>query len=289
MRIRRAYIGWPCVHGSMYLVTATLSCHNSTVPPCRHVTRRPWHRVIIPPCHLSHRATCYQHVAPVAQWQLVRHRDTTVPPATNMLQPCRCITWCGPVQPPCHRVTWYTTVALLCHRSTWCATEILQCHLSTWCATETPPFFSATWCAIKTPQCHPARWCANETPPCLRSTCCAIEAPPWHRAAGPPPYRHPTSSYLRTPTHIAYFTTHLTAVNHTTVPSDIVSRNFTIWPVAKNSRDYCNGNCRRTISFPIIISQYYALHKSKINHNNLANKLENCSCFCLICCMKMSN
>ena len=110
-----------------------------------------------------------------------------------------------------------------------------------------------------------------------------------YRATVLAPYRHDTSTYLRTvTTHIAYFTTHLTAVNHTSVPSDIVWRNFTILIVAKNSQDYCNGIFRRTICIAIIISQYYAIRKSKINQK-FREWVRNCSCFRWICCMNMSN
>ena len=98
-------------------------------------------------------------------------------------------------------------------------------------------------------------WCAAVTP----------GAPPCHRTAVPAPYRHDTSTYIRTFTHLAYFTTHLTAVNHNSVHPDTVWRNLTIWYVAKNSHDYFTGFSRRTIRFPINISQYCAIGKSKIS------------------------
>ena len=95
---------------------------------------------------------------------------------------------------PCHRphrptVPHASNMRQLCRRATWCATVTPQCHLTTRCATEPPP-------------CHLATWCATETPPC-------------HSAALQPPYRQNKSAYFHTPTH-------LTAVNHTSVPLDIV-------------------------------------------------------------------
>ena len=145
--------------------------HRSFVSPCRHVTRRSYHRATIPPCHLLHR--------PI------------VPPATTMPPPCHC----------------------------------------------------ATWCATVTPRCH--------------------------HAAVPPPYRHDTWAYLSKPTHQAYFTTsngcksYLLTFWHW--------HNFTIWPVAKNSLDYFYGCSRRTMGFPINISQYCAIRKSKITDNEEMN------------------
>ena len=141
MRIRRAFIKWPCHYGSMHLVTTTAvrPFHCPSVFPCCHVIRSLCHRATITPCHLPH--------------------HPTVPPATNMPQPCCHETWCDTVTPPCHR-----------------ATSVQP---------GTQPYHCATWCATVPPG-----------------------RPPCHRAAVPPPYRHDTSAYLCTPTH-------LTAVNHT--------------------------------------------------------------------------
>ena len=175
MRKRRAYIGWPCVHGSMYQVTATFfvppfyrpsvpSGKQETVPQSYHSTLPP-----ATPCHLlptcrnrvavppgvppkHHRATCHQHAA-------------TVSP---------CYLW-RPVPPPCH------------HRAT---TVPPPCHQVTCCATVPPPCRRATWCAAETTSCHRATWCTTTTPPC-------------HCTVGLPPYRQDTSAYLRTPTHLA--------------------------------------------------------------------------------------
>ena len=107
-------------------------------------------------------------------------------------------------------------------------------------------------------------WCAAVTP----------GTPAWHlvrhRATVPSCHRHidTTSAYLHTPTHLEYFTTHLTAVNHNSVHPDTVWRNLTIWYVAKNSHDYLTGFSRRTKEFPLNISQYCAICKS----NAICNK-----------------
>ena len=100
----------PCTRLSPFVF-----CHYSTVSPFCHVTSRPCHQIIILFCHLPHRATCYQHAATVSTCHLVLHRNTTVPPATNMPQPCRRVTWCSPVPPPCHWVTLFATVAPVFH------------------------------------------------------------------------------------------------------------------------------------------------------------------------------
>ena len=85
-------------------------------------------------------------------------------------------------------------------------------------------------------------------PPWHHRSTMSSAAPLWHlvrhhvtvptclRRATVPPYRHITfdiSIYLRTPTHLAYFTTHLRPVNYTSVPPDIAGRNFTIWFISK--------------------------------------------------------
>ena len=113
MHIRREFIRWPCPHGSMHLVTTTTvpPFHCPSVPPCRHVIRRPCHRATITPCHLPH--------------------HSTVPPATNMPQPCCRETWSDTVTPPCHRATSVPPGAPPYHRATWCATVPpgpLLCH-----------------------------------------------------------------------------------------------------------------------------------------------------------------
>ena len=122
MSIIRALIRWPCLHGSMYLVTATLSCHHSIVPLCLRAATSPEDRATEPPSHLatchtvtvppattSHRGTCHT----VSPCQLT-HRFTaspatlshcpTVPPATTMPQPCHRDIWCATVA-ACHRRT----------------------------------------------------------------------------------------------------------------------------------------------------------------------------------------
>ena len=110
--------------------------------------------------------------------------------------------------------------------------------------------------------------------------------PQWRPAAVPPPFRHDTSAYICTLTHSAYFTL-LTFFNHTYLPPNTVWRNSAILSLAKISHDYFNGFSRRSMGFPINISQYSAIRKSKISHE--VNEWENCSCFWLICCIKMSN
>ena len=217
MRIWRAYIGWPCVHGSMYRLPPLLflqpfyrpsvqSRNQETVPPSYHSTlpaATACHLLLTcrnsvgippgaPPKH--HRATCHQHAATVSPCYLVRARAITVPP-------------------PCHRVTWFATEAPSCHRATWCApvtppcpyraiTVPPPCHRVTWCATKAPPCHRATWSATESVQCHRATWCATETLQCYHATWWPTTTSPCHRAVGPPPYRQDTSAYLRTPTHL---------------------------------------------------------------------------------------
>ena len=109
-----------------WLVT-TSPCHNVSVPPLRHVIRRPFHLATchtIPPCYLPptwrtcvavppgpppvtppgalpchlvrHRATT------IPPWHLVRHRDTTLPL-------CHLVRHRDTTVPPCY---------LVCHRDT---------------------------------------------------------------------------------------------------------------------------------------------------------------------------
>ena len=143
MSIRKALIRWPCLHGSMHLVTAILPCHHSLVrlflraatspshlatchifPPW-HLPHRPtvapatpFHRAtchIVPLCHLPHRPT----VAPATPF----HRLTchTVPPATTMPLPCSRDTWCATVA-ACRRVPtrhiWHIGIPPYTHAST---------------------------------------------------------------------------------------------------------------------------------------------------------------------------
>ena len=79
---------------------ATISL--SSVPPCRHVIRRPCHRATIKNCHLLH--------------------HSNVPPTINMPEPCCRETWCYTVTPPCHRDTTVPFCAPLYYRATLCAT-----------------------------------------------------------------------------------------------------------------------------------------------------------------------
>ena len=87
MRIRRELIRWPCLDGSMQLVTAT---HRAKIPPSLHLSMppryqeiaTPSHHPTLPPATPSHRATCHHHAATVYLCQLVRH--PTVPPAMMM-------------------------------------------------------------------------------------------------------------------------------------------------------------------------------------------------------------
>ena len=95
---------------------------------------------------------------------------------------------------------------------------------STWCATMTPPFHRATWCTTMTPPFHRATWCTTMTPPFHRATWCATVTPLFLFAAVRHRRTDDTSAYIRTPTHLAYITLHLTAVNHTYWHSDAVSQ-----------------------------------------------------------------
>ena len=86
MRIRRAFIKFPCLHGSMqpfHRVTFSPSIHAS-VPTRNQKIVPPSHNHTLPPGTPSNRATCHTHAATVSLWNLVRHlvrhRDTTVPP-----------------------------------------------------------------------------------------------------------------------------------------------------------------------------------------------------------------
>ena len=126
MRLRIAFIKLLCLQGSMHLVTTTTvsSFHRFSVPLCRHVIKRPCNWATITPCHLPH--------------------HPTVPPATNMPQPCRRETWYDTVTPPWHRATWCAIVPPgrpSCYRATWCATV----------QPGAPPFYSVTWYATVPP------------------------------------------------------------------------------------------------------------------------------------------
>ena len=129
MRISRAFIRRPCLHGFMHLVTTTSPCNPFAVPPCRRIIRRPCHRATITPCYLPH--------------------HPTVPPATNMPQLCRRETWCATVTPSIHRATWCAT---------WCDTVKTPCHLVHHRETTVPLFHlvhhHSTWCATVSPSCR---------------------------------------------------------------------------------------------------------------------------------------
>ena len=215
MRIRRAFIRWRYLHGSMHLVTTTSPCHHFTVPPCRHVIRRPCHRATITPCHLPH--------------------HPTVPPATNMPQPCRRETWCASVTPPCHRGTWCAT---------WCSTVTPPCHLVHHREPTVPPFHleanRATWCATVQP-------CRRRTDTTHRHT--SVHPSTWQRSIIPP--------YLL-------------------ILSDGISPYGLLLKIAMTTL-LCFR--RKTIKFHINISQYCAIRKSKISHNEEVNGWGNYSCF----------
>ena len=152
----------------------------------RHFTVPPFHCPIVPPCRNFTRRRGHRANNLLCD---LKHRST-VPAAT-----------------PSHRATWDTVQP--CHMP---HRPIEQ--LSTLSKRPTvPPFHRLT------------------VPPSHRSTCNyhAATVSPWHlvRHCGsvPPSYRHvtfDTSAYLRTPTHLSYFSTHLTFGNNTSVPFDTV-------------------------------------------------------------------
>ena len=197
MRIRRSYIGWRCVHGSMYQVTAAFICATilpslqAVTKPKEHATELLFHLAI---CHTVPPGTnmpqqcrqvtycalvlliCYRvnwcaivrqpgHCATtLPPSYLVRHRATTVPPCHRAkVLPCHRATvppcHCAIVR-PCHRVT-----VSPCHRPTWCAPGPLPWYRFTWFATVPPPLHHATFCASETLQSHCATWCTTTTLP----------------------------------------------------------------------------------------------------------------------------
>ena len=92
MRIRRAFIKFPCLHGSMHLVTTTSPCPFSPSLRASVATRNqeivpPSHHHTLPPGIPYNRATCHTHAATVPPWDLVCHRDTTMPPC-NLVRHC---------------------------------------------------------------------------------------------------------------------------------------------------------------------------------------------------------
>ena len=219
----------------MHLVTAISTCNYSIHPRCCHVTRRPCHRATIPhaPCHtIQH---CHQP------------HHLTVSPATKLPQPCRSDSWCAAViagVPPLHLVR----------------------RRDIWCATVTPG--GATWHLVRLRD----TWFGDVT----------FGAPPWHLVRHPdtwcvfvapntPPLHHASFAAAGLLCYLAYFTTNLRAVNNIFVPHDTVSRNFTIQSIARNSHEDFNGFFKMSIGFPKYISQYCAIYKSKISHNNEVN------------------
>ena len=117
MRIRRGFIKFPCLHGSIHLVTTTSPCNFSF---SLHVSVPTRNQEIVPPSH--------HHTLPTGT-----PSHPTVPPATHMPQPCRCVIWCATqcttMKQPYHCVTWCATVPpgappyhLVRHRTTWSAT-----------------------------------------------------------------------------------------------------------------------------------------------------------------------
>ena len=127
-----------------------------------------------------------------------------------------------PFDTPSNRATCHTHAATV---SLWNLVRHLVRHRDTTVPPGVPPWNHRTTVPPGAPPCHLVR----------------------HRAAVPPPYRHDTSAYLRTPTH-------LTTVNHTSEPPDTIWRNFTIWSVAKIAMITLLCFRRRTIRFPINIS-----------------------------------
>ena len=152
MSIKRASIRWPCLHGSMYLVTATLPCHHSIVSLFHRAATSPEDRANEPPSHLAtchtdppchlphrptvapatpfHRATC--HTVPLSH---LPHRPT-VPPATTMPQPCRRDIWCATVS-ACRR---RTDTSPLTHRHTSVHPRTWHTSPRTWQLSITPPY-----------------------------------------------------------------------------------------------------------------------------------------------------
>lgn len=120
MRIRRPFIMWPCLYGSLHLGTTTTVSpfHCPFVRPCRYVIMRPSNRAIITNINILH------HV--------------TLPPASNILQLCCRETGTTPCNhrsavPFSSRFVYYCNIVLL---------RALPCNLVRQCAfwsTTIPP------------------------------------------------------------------------------------------------------------------------------------------------------
>ena len=109
---------------------------------------------------------------------------------------------------------------------------------------------------------QPCRRRASVPPPCRLVAAVSTDKTHWH-----------TSVHSRT-WHISPRTWHLSIIP---LPRDTVCRNFTIWSVAKNSHDNFNKFTRRTIGFPLNMSQYCAIRKSTISHK--VNERKICLCW----------
>ena len=109
----------------------------------------------------------------------------------------------------------------------------------------------------------PCRHRASVPPPCRLVAAVSTDKTHWH-----------TSVHSRT-WHISPRTWHLSIIP---LPRDTVCRNFTIWSVAKNSHDNFNKFTRRTIGFPLNMSQYCAIRKSTISHKEV-NERKICLCW----------
>ena len=155
-----------------------------------------------PPCH--------------REFVLLRNKETdplshhsSLPPArpsnrvalTISATPCS-LNLCGyEIKKPSYHLTCYLphhpTVSpwqLVLHRATWIFSVTYP-----WSRTTKPPLHFAT--------CHTIWLCR------LDNWCFTVSL--LNRAGVPPPYRHDTSTYISTLTHLACFTTLLTTVNHT--------------------------------------------------------------------------
>ena len=163
----------------------------------RHVTRWPCHRAFLLPRHHapsnSHTTTYLEHhaiIPPYTHSFCTQYTHATSYHNTFVHPKPRHSLPAKSIRPP----TWNTHVFVT--QYTWHSIEPSHC---------------ATWHlrAATVPHWH--------LPPLHR-----------HRAAVPRPYLHDTSVYFRTPTHLAYFTMHLTPVNHISIPINAVLRDFTI-------------------------------------------------------------
>ena len=128
------------------------------------------------------------------------------------------------------------------------------------------------------PPCHfPPTYCNRfaVTPGALPCHHCATVqpgAPPWHLSFTVPPFRRSTdTTHRHTSVHPRTWHTSRRTWQMSIIPPDTVWRNFTIWSVAKIAMTTLMGFFRKTMGFPINVSQYCAIRKSTISHNEEVN------------------